>query len=106
MAPEAKGATHAYGYDRRPHHGYRVRDFRRHIVLGGPAYARGEQLDSAAASSPGPNARPVAAADSALPALWDCNAEQQVGRTEYAVRHVFVSQLQNHHQSRSTAEEP
>src|SRR5262249_4714097 len=49
-----RGAAHAYGYVRRPRHGCRVRHFRRHIVLGGPAYARGEQVGSAAASSPGP----------------------------------------------------
>jgi len=51
---KAKGATHAYGYDRRPRHGCRVRHFRRHIVLGGPAHARGDQVGSAAALSPGP----------------------------------------------------
>jgi len=46
---------------------------------------------------PCPNVRSVATADSALPALWDCNGEQQIGRTECAVRHVFVSQLQDRH---------
>jgi hypothetical protein len=52
-SPKAKGATHAYGYDH-PLHGYRVRHFSRHIVLGGLAHARGEQVGSAAALSPAP----------------------------------------------------
>jgi len=95
----AKGVIHARGYNHRRSHGSRLRHFCRHFVLGGPAHARTDQIAP----------RPLAVASMPAhprPPIRHCNAEQQVGRAERAVRHVFVPQLQNHHYACASAEAP